>query len=172
VKSRYATFLDFDDLLMPFAYDWLISRLESRGKAVAFGRVFRTDLISATGQITARKRAYEYGYSYADFFDCNHAPLHSFMMDVSALDLSKLVNFDDQTYMEDYLLTLQLFNEENCDWESLKENFYIGDYIHCVDRFNTLAIHDDGRDALLLDPHYLECDRRIKAIQEKVKESR
>lgn len=170
VNSRYATFLDFDDLLMPFAYDWLINRLTTTGKAVAFGRVYWTDLISNIGQIIGRKRAYEYGGSYNDFVNHNHAPLHSFMLDMSAIDLSRVIFFDDQTYMEDYFLTLQLFSEENCDWESLNKNFYIGDYIHCVDRPNTLAITDDDtRKALFSNPHYGICAQRIEEMKEKIK---
>ena len=172
VKSRYATFLDFDDLLMPFSYSWLINRLNTTGKAVTFGRVYWTDLISQTGQIIGRKRAFEYGYSYAGFVDHNHAPLHSYMLDMSKLDLRELIYFDDHTYMEDYLLTLQLFSADNGDWDSLKENFYLGDYIHCVDRSNTLAIHDDyERDALLVDPHYVLCDLRVKEIRGKIKKA-
>lgn len=162
VKTRYAAFLDFDDLLMSHAYSWLINRLENTGKAVSFGRVYSTSYDSATGLLTGRKRVYEYGYSYEDFVHLNHAPLHSFMLDMERLDLSHIVYFEGQRYMEDYLLTLQLFTKDNGDWDSLKENFFMGDYIHSVDRTHTLAFSDEQeRQAILANSEYISCEQRI-----------
>jgi O-antigen biosynthesis protein len=166
VTTRYAAFLDFDDLLMPHAYSWLINRLEKTGKAVSFGRVYATSYDSATGVLMDRKREYEYGYSYEEFVQHNHAPLHSFMLDLERLDLSHVIFFEDQRYMEDYLLTLQLFTQDNCDWESLGKNCYIGDYIHSIDRSHTLAfLNEQERQAMLSDPDYMVCEQRIKDMR-------
>jgi hypothetical protein len=170
VKTRYAAFLDYDDLMMPQAYSGLLSRLQKTGKAVAFGRVYATDYDHDTKAFLARKPVYSSGYSYRDFLHYNHAPLHSFMLDLTQLDLSTVVYFDDQRYMEDYLLTLQLFTENNCDWESLTEPVYIGDYIHSVNRSHTLAISNtDERSALLSDPEYRRCEQRICDLRESLK---
>jgi hypothetical protein len=166
VTTRYCAFLDYDDLLMPHAYSWLIGRLLATGKAVAFGRVYSTLYSVARGVFLERSKAYEYGYSYADFVQHNHAPLHSFLLDITKLDVSSLRFYDDQRYMEDYLLTLQLFTEQNCDWESLNCNLYVGDYIHSIDRPHTLAFTDDSdRQRLLQDPEYVLCDKRIEALR-------
>jgi hypothetical protein len=172
VKSQYAAFLDFDDLLLPYAYGWLINRLKLTGKAVAFGRVYATNHTSKDGRLVDRTRLYEYGYSYEEFLDHNHAPLHSFILDLGQLDLSNIIYFDDQKYMEDYLLTLQLFSKENADWEGLKSNFYIGDYIHSVDREHTLALtNEQERLSLLESQEYIICDQRICDIRNKIKNS-
>lgn len=166
VKSRYAAFLDYDDLLLPHAYEWLINRLNQTGKAVSFGRVYSTSYRVSRGLFLERGRAYEYGYSYSEFVRQNHAPLHSFLLDLSKLDVSGLVYYDDQRYMEDYFLTLQLFTERNCDWESLRFNHYIGDYIHSIDRPHTLAFTDDSdRQQLLKQPAYLLCENRIEDLR-------
>jgi len=166
VKTRYAAFMDFDDLLMPYAYSWLINRLEKTGKAVSFGRVYSTSYDSANGLLIKRSRVYEYGYSYEEFVGHNHAPLHSFMLDMERLDLSHIVHYEDQRYMEDYLLTLQLFTKDNGDWESLKEGFFIGDYIHSIDRAHTLAFSDEqDREAILTDPEYMVCEQRIDELR-------
>jgi len=166
VKTRYAAFLDFDDLLLPHAYGWLIDRLEKTGKAVSFGRVYSTSYNSESGQFINRTRTYEYGYSYEEFVCHNHAPLHSFMLDLKQLDLSSIVYFEDQQYMEDYLLTLQLFTKDNVDWDSLSENFYIGDYIHSNDRSHTLAVKEgEERRAILANPEYLLCEHRIRDMR-------
>lgn len=162
VTTPYAAFLDFDDLLMSHAYSWLINRLVKTGKAVSFGRVFSTSYDSINELLIERKPAYQYGHSFEEFIQHNHAPLHSFMLDMKQLDLSHIISFDDQRYMEDYLLTLQLFSEEKVDWDSLKENHYIGDYIHSIDRAHTLALTDDQeRQALLLSPEFKLCQQRI-----------
>ena len=106
VNTRYAAFLDFDDLLMPNAYSWLINRLKNTGKAVTFWRVYSTNFDSRKGLLLNRERAYEYGYSHEGFVSHNHAPLHSFLLDMQKIDLSNIVYFEDQRFIEDYYLTL------------------------------------------------------------------
>ncbi len=169
VETRYAGFLDYDDLLMPHAYERLVDRLRRTGKAVAFGRVFSTTFSNASGLRLERSRSFEYGYSYYDFLQNNHAPLHSFLIDVSKINLDDITYYDDQRYMEDYLLTLQLFTGENCDWEDLQNNFYIGDYIHSIDRAHTLAFLDDSeRQDMLKNPEYKICARRIDDLRQRL----
>lgn len=166
VKTRYAAFLDFDDLLMPSAYDWLIRRLQDTGKAVSFGRVYSTSYDSEATLLLERRRAFEYGYSYETYVQHNHAPVHSFMLDIEKLNVSQISYFDDHRYMEDYFLTLQLFTEESADWESLKENHYIGDYIHSINRSHTLAFSDEQiRQALFSNPEYMLCEERINEMR-------
>lgn len=169
VRTRYAAFLDYDDLLMPHAYAWLLDRLNATGKAVSFGRVFSTTCDASTGQLLERRRVYEYGYSYQDYFHLNHAPLHSFMLDLERIDLSGVIYHDDQRYLEDYLLTLQLFTPANADWESLAANHYIGDYMHYIDRDQTLAIEDSAaRQEILDSPEYQMCEDRIRQLKTKL----
>lgn len=165
VDTQYAAFLDYDDLMMSHAYAWLVGRLRKTGKAVAFGRVYGTAYDCANGYFIERIKEYEYGNSYEEFVNLNHAPLHSFLMDVSKLDIKNIFFHEDQRYMEDYFLTLQLFRRDNCDWDGLVQNVYIGDYIHSIDRAHTLAFSSDSRDAdrqaLLESPEYLLCEQRI-----------
>lgn len=173
VETRYAAFLDYDDLLLPDAYEWLIRRMATTGKAIAFGRVYSTAFNSKTGGFLKRERAFEYGYTYADFLSVNHAPLHSFMLDVAQLDFSEVIYHDDQKYMEDYYLTLQLFREHNADWDSLAENMYLGDYIHSVDRNHTLAFADEvERQALLMNGEYQIAERRIHEMRRQIAQGR
>lgn len=166
VKTKYATFLDYDDFVFNDAYSWLLERLFKADKAVAFGRVYATTYERTTGRFIRRSQRYEYGGSFEEFKRMNHAPLHSFMLDLSKLDVSKLNYFDEHKYMEDYYMTLQLFTKDNADWEGLKLNRYVGDYIHSVDCEHTLAlVNDDERNKLLNNPVYLECESRIHKIR-------
>ena len=170
VKTRYATFLDYDDLLFPDAYPWLLDRLEKTGKAVTFGRVYAASFDSKTGTISKRTREFEYGYSYEDFIYDNHAPIHSFMLDLDQIDLAKIVYHQDQKYMEDYYLTLQIFTKDNADWESLSLNHYIGDYIHSTDREHTLAIaNEEEKNKLLDDPVYQRDEKRICDLRDQIR---
>jgi hypothetical protein len=92
------------------------------------------------------------------------------MLDLSKLDLSNVIYFDDQRYMEDYLLTLQLLTRDNCDWDSLKENHYIGDYIHSSDRNHTLALTTvREREMLLASSEYMLCLKRINDMRRSVR---
>lgn len=166
VTTRYAAFLDYDDLLMPHAYKWLTDRLRETGKAVSFGRVFSTSYSTASYIRLERKRTYEYGGTFEEFLVHNHAPIHSFMLDMEKIDLTDIVHYDDQRYMEDYLLTMQIFTHENADWEGLNMNKYIGDYIHSIDRNHTLAFsQEEERRAIFNNPEYRLCEERISQMR-------
>lgn len=47
-----------------------------------------------------RERTYEYGYSYDEFVKLNHAPLHSFMLDLSKIDRQKINYHENQKFMK------------------------------------------------------------------------
>jgi lipopolysaccharide biosynthesis protein len=166
VRTRYASILDYDDLLTSDAFHFLIDRMTKTNKAVSFGRVFKTDCDTVTGQLLCRHREFEYNYSYEEFINKNHAPIHSFLLDMQKLDLSKIKYYDDHKYMEDYYLTLQLFTADNTDWNGLHLNRYIGDYIHSINRSHTLALQDhESRRLILADIEYIKCEERICEIR-------
>ena len=166
VKTKYAAVLDYDDLLMPFAYSVLLSKLHSSGKAVAFGRVYRSLYDTKRRLIIDRAKRFEYGYAYSDFLAHNCVPIHSFIVHAEALQLEGVAWHEDQRFMEDYFLTLQLFSKGNADWRGLRDNFYIGDYIHSIDRAHTLAFYDDRElEKLHGDEVYLLCLQRIQELQ-------
>ena len=166
VQTQFAAFLDYDDLLMPHAYSWLLSRLNITNKAVSFGRIYATRYEYKTGNYLRRNKNFEYGYCYEDFIEKNHAPINSFLIDTSKLKFNNIKYIETQKYYEDYYLTLQLFDVNNCDWESLKYNLYIGDYIHSIDRNQTLAtINGNILFELLRNPHHFYCTRRIKKLK-------
>lgn len=168
VGKGYAAFLDYDDLLFPQAYRSLLERLKSTGKNATFGRVYATSVDALTGMILKRDRTYEYGFSYEEFIRLNHAPLHSFMLNLDKIDLGQLHYHDDMKFMEDYYLTLQLFNRKDTDWISLRQCEFIGDYVHRVggNDAHTLAIHDEeARLSLLRSDHYVTCEERITLLR-------
>lgn len=169
IETQYAAFLDYDDRLMPHAYSWLIERLKTTEKAVSYGRVYRTDFSSRTGKLLQRNKTFEYGSTYEDFLERNHAPLHSFMLDLTRLNLQDIEYVNEQKYMEDYYLMLQLVSQENADWEGLRTNVYIGDYMHSVDRLHTLAFSSEAaKDEVIADPVYHKAESLINNLKQKI----
>lgn len=170
IGQCYAAFLDYDDVLFPTAYATLLERLKASGKNASFGRVYSTTVDAASGLVIKRERVYDFGHTYEEFLVRNHAPLHSFMLDLERIDLTQIHHFDDMKYMEDYYLTLQVFTPDGTDWASLRKDTFIGDYIHRRgDATHTLAITDqDARRQLLEDDEYLRCEARIVALRKRL----
>jgi hypothetical protein len=116
-----------------------------------------------------RKREFTHGVCYEDFLECNHAPLHSFLLDLDQLDLNRIRYHEDQRYLEDYFLTLQLFTRGNADWDSLTEGMYIGDYIHVVGGANTLAVAgEEARQSIVTSREYTDCEQRIQELRRSI----
>ncbi len=168
VTTRYAAFLDVDDRLFPHAWSWLADRLQRSGKAIAFARVYRALSSLSDKVIHQRVRAFEYGTTYRDFITNNHSPVHSFLLDLTRLDVEEVIYHDDQKYMEDYFLLLQLVTPDNSDRLGLEKNFYIGDYLFRQDREQTLALTSPSSVRRVLDlPEYVKAARFIAAMVKK-----
>ncbi len=170
VGNGYAAFLDYDDMLFPWAYSSQLEQIKSSGKNATFARVYSTMVDSATGCIVKRDKIYDYGNNYRDFIEHNHAPLHSFLLDLNKCDLEAVTYFDDMKYMEDYYLTMQLFTRDGTDWASLRSCDFIGDYIHRIGcDTHTLALTDEQQRAdLLASESYRICEARIKALRDRL----
>ncbi len=170
IGTGYAAFLDYDDVLFPNAYQHLVGQLQASGKNASFARVYATRVDVCTGMILKRESTYDYGFSYEDFYSHNHAPLHSFMLNLDKIDLGNVHYHHNMKFMEDYYLTLQLFTKAGTDWSSLHRGEFIGDYLHRVGGdSNTLALLDnDERQSLLQNEHYVLCEARINALRRKL----
>lgn len=164
--TRYVGFLDFDDLLLSDAYSFQLNGLRSTNKAFNFGRVFATNYYAETQELVGRNRMYEYGFSYEDFLTNNCIPLHSFLMDKERLDFDQMTYMDDMIYMEDYYFLMQLLTEDNANWDSLYLNHYVGDYIHTLDRAQSLAcVDDEARERIVNSDQYKLCNKRIQDMR-------
>lgn len=163
----YVGFLDFDDIVFPYAYISMVKRLRKTDKNATFGRVFSAFISHQSGMVYRRDVIYNYGFNYADFLDNNHAPLHSFLIDTRKIEIEKIKFFSDMRFMEDYYLTLQIFSPSDTDWESLTLDNFIGDYNHFEDAgSNTLAITDTSKRKETLDSlDYKKCLERIHALK-------
>jgi len=169
--AGYVGFLDYDDILYPDAYRTLTARLAKVEKAVTFGRVYTADVDKQSGRVVARRPVYIVGQTYEHFFDNNHAPLHSFLLDTRLIDAAQIQYFEEMKYMEDYFLTLQIFTPDSADWESLAQPSFIGDYNHRIgaNEQHTLALSDEQRNTLLNSNSYQLCQFRIDQLRAKIR---
>ena len=164
VKSGFVAFLDFDDILYPNAYFGLASRLEKSGKNSTFGRVFSS--ISDNGLIVERKKEYLNNKTYYDFLFNNFIPIHSYMIDLDKINLNEIRFMHGMTYMEDYYLALQIFNQKNSDWESFNKPIFIGDYIYNSQNTNTLGLYNQKlKKNLLKYPKYIRDQKNIDILR-------
>ena len=168
-KTKYVAFLDYDDIMFPDAYAWLIERLCKTGKNASFGLIYNTLLNLGEKKIKTRKVVYDFGKDYERFYDQNNTPIHGFMLNKSLIDLEQIEFYEDMKYMEDYFLTLQIFTKDDTDWESLKQRKVVGDYFIFEDKAQTLAnLTDDERRRILSKPDYLKDQNRIDALRQKI----
>jgi hypothetical protein len=170
VASGYVALLDYDDVVFPEAYRTLVGQLKTSGKAVSFGRVYSVYIDGVSQKICERQKRFVDGRGYQEFLWNNHAPIHSFVMDMDKLDLSNIKFYDFMKFMEDYYFTLQVFTEDNVDWDSLTTGVFIGDYTHWRGLArNTVAVSDEAATAAILsDDHYIRCEGRIKGLQNRL----
>jgi lipopolysaccharide biosynthesis protein/glycosyltransferase involved in cell wall biosynthesis len=172
VQTRYAAFLDYDDVLFPNAYPWLIGRLKKSGKNASFGLIYTTSFNFLERKIKYRTVVYDYGKSFADFLNYNHTPIHGFMLDTSKINIQDIEFFKCMKYMEDYYLTLQIFTEKETDWESLRQRQFIGDYYHYEDKTQTLAsLIDNERSQAIKSTEYIACEEKINVLKQKLSEN-
>lgn len=166
----YVGFLDYDDVLFPHAYATLLARLRLTGKNATFGRVYSTAVDGASGHILRRERVYDHGRTYADFIATNHAPVHSFLLDMRQIDATAIEYFPEMKFMEDYYLTLQVFSADGADWESLAQDNFVGDYIYMQGQdTNTLAVSDAAkRREQLMSPEFSLSLVRITELRERL----
>jgi O-antigen biosynthesis protein len=170
VRTKYAAFLDYDDILFHGAYQWLTGRLRKTGKNASFGLIYSTIFNLAEQKIKNRQDVYNYGRTYKDFFFNNFVPLHGFMLNMSTINVEDIIFFPDMKYLEDYYLTLQIFTNMDTDWEALALQQFIGDYYHYEDKSQTLAfLNPQLRQNILSGPEYILSRKRIDDLKQKLK---
>lgn len=158
-------FLDYDDLLFPNAYQNLHRQLVVSGKALVFGRVYRA-VANEQNMIVARERTYQYGFSYEEFLENNHAPIHSYLLDSGKVDLQQVDLPKGMRFLEDYLMLMQLADRDNTDWLGLSRNIYVGDYMHYHHGVGTLSIVDtDAREKVLQTEDYLSASSQLDTLR-------
>jgi hypothetical protein len=152
--GQYVSFLDYDDVLYPEAYEILTQRLSETGAAIAFGsvRVVNADVYPHFIHVSRQVTPPFAGESLADLFRANFCPIHSYLIDRSVVS-PEILSFDTgMTWEEDYDLLLKICAAYPSDFGALKK--VIGDYVYKTDGSN--SVPTDGK---LTEQRALEYER-------------
>jgi hypothetical protein len=108
-SARYLAILDYDDLVYPYAYDYLIERLIADDAAISIGTVLRVEVAPMRKyDYILRKAPFATAVSRLEMFCQNCCPPSGFLLDKSRIGSDEL-NFDEAlTSNEDYEFLLRI----------------------------------------------------------------
>ena len=136
--GRYLAILDYDDVILPQAYDRLIERLTIGGAAIAFGCTPVVTSEMHEGFLRAMEIGQPFeGEGLGDLFAANFCPIHSYMMDRERIPPGLLRFEAALTIEEDYEFLLRLCSEVRSDFTLL--DVPVGLYFQKDDNSNTFA---------------------------------
>ena len=137
-SGKYLGFLDYDDVLYPEAYQFLVAQMEETNAAIAFAsvRVMRLSVYEQFLYTEGKARPPFKGTSLLDLFRANFCPLHSYLMDRLKISEEALLFNTTLTVEEDYDLLLRVCAKHSSDFGLV--GTYIGDYHYKTDGSNTV----------------------------------
>lgn len=136
VSGRYLGFLDYDDVLYPEAYAFLVGRLRASDAGIAFART-QVVLADVHGEFSNSLKHLQpfVGDSLADLFRSNFCPIHSYMLDRTRIPAS-LLRFEPTLVIEeDYDFLLRVVAAVPSDFHLHATD--IGLYYYKTDGSNT-----------------------------------
>jgi glycosyltransferase involved in cell wall biosynthesis len=137
--SKYLAFLDYDDTIYPQAYEALIAEIQRSKVAIAFANIHvkRADVYGDIA-ITTHKEAPFVGHSLVDFFKANFCPIHSFVIDTSAVDESDIYFDKFVSRNEDYEFLMRICAAYPSSFAL--RHIFVGDYYLKSDGSNTVRV--------------------------------
>lgn len=120
VKTRYVHFLDFDDIMYPNAYQLLVSCLDKTPAAISFGAIISTyyEKLAGNPYIVSKRREF-FGKSKYDLFVDNFCPIHSFLIDLSKIDIKDVLFDETMTALEDYSFLISFLSKYEGDFSMI-----------------------------------------------------
>ena len=158
--GQYLSFLDYDDVLYPEAYEILVGSLRESSAAIAFAtvRIVYANVYQQFMHLTRENRHPFPGSDLRDLFCSNFCPIHSYLIDRSVVP-PEILSFDtSMTWEEDYDLLLKICAQYPSDFTSHEK--VIGDYYFKNDGSN--SVPTDGR---LSEARALEYERVTAFIE-------
>ena len=141
--GRYLSFLDYDDVIYPDAYETLIRTLQGEAVAIAFGRIMVSHVEPKTPYWQYQERHSDWFVgrnTRQQLFVQNFCPIHSFVLDRYKVDPDDLY-FDVQLKkFEDYHFLLRTVARYPASFTNMSR--LIGEYVIKLDGSNTVCIHN------------------------------
>lgn len=144
---RYFAFLDSDDYLYGFAYEYLIDEIVQSGAAIAFGDIVRKDVRAFDDFVYTRNRFAEQfrGSGLKDLAIDNFCPIHSFVVDRAAIEPAD-IRFDEElNRLEDYEFLLRICTKYSSSFSTRSRS--IGVYNWHLDGRASNQFAQDGEKA-------------------------
>lgn len=113
-RGRYLGFLDYDDIIYPWCYDYLIKKLKTDSNAsFAAGICIKVDLDVLGGKfpiIKSKELFLAHKNSFFGFLLDNIFPIHSFLIDLKKAPKKEILIDRRLTALEDYTMILAAAN--------------------------------------------------------------
>lgn len=169
-RSRFITFLDYDDVIYPEAYSILSNNLKNSEAAICFGGILVRNIeVFPDFYFKKDKKEMPHG-DLLDFFEANSCPIHSFMIDRTKISESFLFFDPVSNKNEDYDFLMRICAQYQSDF-SLK-NTFIGEYYLKDDGSNSIltaaTTNDQSRAAWAAAEFFVEGRRRTLQISPEV----
>ncbi len=164
--NRYLAFLDYDDLMYTHAYATLIEALNASGAAIAFASVEVASVISLKDYefVYGLSRPYK-GRNKLDLVRNNFCPLHSYLLDTTALPPEELYFRGDLCRLEDYDFLLRVAGCNPCDFSKLDVS--IGLYMMRTDGTNSTPLGEGPVAKREKGNHWKDSAARLSALRSK-----
>jgi hypothetical protein len=173
-RSRFLAFLDYDDILYPEAYDFLINRLISSNVGIAFGgiQLAMIDKYSEFDFVKEKSQPF-IGLNLLDFMAENFCPIHSFVVDRTKV-IDGLLFFDtNMNRNEDYDFLLRVTAEVVSDFSLVKT--FMGEYFLKSDGSNTILTISATSSQSVIEwkraENFIEARRNITRVSPAVQRS-
>lgn len=138
-QSRYIGFCDFDDVVYPAGYSYLLHRLQVTGASAVFASSLYVDCTPMPGFDFAFAKRFIPGTNRYDFFVKNFCPPNSVLLDRSQIGPRDLLADAALSKHEDYRVFAVIVARYRTDWASV--GTAVAEYIHRTDGSNTVMSH-------------------------------
>jgi hypothetical protein len=138
-RSRYLGFCDFDDLVYPAGYSYLLHRMQFTGAAAVFASSLHVDCTPMHGFDFAFAKWIIPGTNRYDFFLKNFCPPNSLLLDRAQIETRDLHADATLSKHEDYRVFAVIVAKYKTNWASI--GTVVAEYIHRSDGSNTVMGH-------------------------------
>ncbi len=146
--GRFLSVLDSDDYLYGTAIQWLVSNLQNGKYAIAFGDIALKNIsIVAEAPFTFSRETGVYkGDGLKDLMNENFCPIHSFVMDRSAIASADLFFEESIARLEDYDFLIRICSQYPANFSSRTK--VVGVYNWKADGSNSTLVGSETEDQI------------------------
>lgn len=164
--GRFIAFLDYDDLMYPDAYKYLMEESLSAKSPIVFGsiRVSRSDRNDRYSYLYAYENPFERERNLFELWYDNFCPIHSFVIDTNLIPKKEIYFEEGLKKAEDYALLLKITSK----YGALFIDKLVGEYQYRNDGTNTVQA-SAGDLNVIKNQGWITAKRRLNEIKGSLK---